>query len=283
MSTRQSSPPALRIPQSTVVFVILILVLGALVLSSNSIDQRASVRAEFTLTPSLTPTPVDPFKSLEYIPWRSPNGLFSFEMPRLWTVRPNPQSGPLDYVVLVDERSPARMGIFFQPIQELNLANLPAGARPEEVLRRFMAELASAARQSPATPDPALNIRTVQVADLQGATAHEKVTQPDPASGQEVNYERDWYFLALDAKTVIIVNGSSTAADWPKMQGVMDRLIKSFQMDAPSVLRALAAVSGTPAATSAAAPARTAAPTRAATVNPAPATPAATAAATRNP
>ncbi len=94
-----------------------------------------------------------------------------------------------------------------------------------------------------------------------------------------VAYEAETWFLALDSKTLLIVEGVAKSTDWPKMQPIFDRLTQSLQVEQASVIRYVSDFFAARATSQGG----TAAATTAATVNPAPATPAATAAATRNP
>src|SRR5690242_14693522 len=70
VSNSSSSPVVLRIQQSAVVFVVLILALGALVLAANNIDPNASVRGD-----------------VRYSLWKSPDGMYSMEYPAGWSVK----------------------------------------------------------------------------------------------------------------------------------------------------------------------------------------------------
>jgi hypothetical protein len=72
VSNSASSPVVLRIQQSALVFVVLLLALGALILAANNIDPNAAVRGD-----------------VRYTLWNSPDGLLSLELPAGWT----PQSG----------------------------------------------------------------------------------------------------------------------------------------------------------------------------------------------
>src|SRR5215831_8177006 len=69
VSKTPTSPVVLRVQQSALIFVVLVLALGALLLASNSIDPKASERA-----------------GLQYVPYTTGDGLITLEYPKGWTV-----------------------------------------------------------------------------------------------------------------------------------------------------------------------------------------------------
>src|SRR5258708_21379912 len=119
VSNSSSSPVVLRIQQSAVVFVVMLLALGALVLAANNIDPNASVRGD-----------------TRYTLWKSPDGLLSMEYPAGWVIQP---SGSLQYSVRPQDGS--AQGIFGTiPLRAFGLKTTDADKNPQNALDQIIAQ-----------------------------------------------------------------------------------------------------------------------------------------------
>jgi hypothetical protein len=252
--SKTPSPVIFRLPQSTLIYIVLMLIIGALLLISSNIDPRASVRAQFT------PTPLDPFASLRYIPWKSPDGLISLDQPQRWFAQANTASGPIAYLIMAPGSANTALFIQATPYKQLKaLKDLPANPTAEDCVKALL-------------PDqPAADIRSIQVAKLKGAAL--KTTLPaSAADNRPQSLDEEIWAFPLDSTYVLLIQALAPSTDWPKMQGVLDRLASTFQINAEVAVSTLNQAFTTPAATEAipVPPTITLAPTATATPTAAP-------------
>jgi hypothetical protein len=263
VSNTPSSRELARIQPSALIFVVLVLILGALLLASGGIDPRASERARFTATP------VDVFNVANYTTWKSPDGAIQFEHPDTWSVQPDTgvRGG---YMVAPSQAQYGYIRVWTTSTAGVGGQDTLPITAPADILKQ-----AFATAQPPPTFHPA------QAAGLSGAGLHQSQFPTNTATGQQMLLDQEVWLLSLDPSHVIVIQGVSQSSDWPKMQRVFDHLVNTLKIDAPTAVRALEAQNATAVATGAATGAATtaatqAAPTSAAT-QAAPETPAATA------
>jgi hypothetical protein len=223
-----------RLPQWALVFLVLIFALGALVLASSNIEPGASVRAAFTQPPTLTPTPVDPFVNLEYVTFRTVDGLFSLEHPASWAPQPNPANGPVAYAITPPEAGNVGIGLLALPKAQLGIPDVPTDAAPDVLLRALFAD------------QPDIQVRPVEAAGLSGAGARQTQSQPDPVTGQVSTLERDIWMLDLDPQNVLIIQGIAPGNFWPQMEAVFARAVQSLQVDENSMIAQISSFFATP-------------------------------------
>ncbi len=266
MSKPPKSRELARIQPSALVFVVLVLIVGALLLVSGGIDPKAGERAKFTDTPGPTATPVDVFSVTKYTAWKSTNGTIQLEHPDSWVPQPDPSGGPA-YTIASPASQGESISLFMSTTARLGVQNAAANTPPDQLLKLIFADLPK--------DQPAVTIHPVQAAGLNGAGLHQSLSQTD-SSGQPVQLDRELWVLSLDPTHVFVVQAVARTGDWPKMQLVFDHVVNTLKIDATSAVHLLdTAAAATPAATSAA----TSAPTSAATsAAPAQGTPPATAA-----
>lgn len=275
MSNTSPSSGVLNLSRPALIFIVLMLTLGALLLATTQVEQRAVVRAQFTLTPSLTftpsitPTPIDPFAELSYVSWTSPDGLISLEHPQLWIPQASPQNGPAAYVLAAPGAQTTGILVLGLPASQLAAPNLPANPSPADYIRALV-------------PDaPPEQIVSATVAGLNGAHIKQTLPQQDPRTGQTtLNVDRDFYLLTLDAQNFFVVQAIAPTSDWSKMQPVLERALTTLKLNTQGIIALITRASSPPpvatatqvaptqAATAEATQAATAAPTQQATAEP---------------
>jgi hypothetical protein len=252
VSNTPSSRVVLRIQPSALIFAVMILGLGALLLATNSMDPRVGER------PRLTPTAIDIYANVRYTAWKSPDGIFQFELPELWSVQANPNAQL--YYQLVGQGNQGAPITFFlvntsQILQQIPAsANVNVNSTPEQLLSAVIASQ----RQG----QPAVQVRSVQAGTLKGASAHFTETGQD-TTGQAVSVDAEVMLLSLDPGHVMAIQAQSRTAEWPKLQPILTHFLETLKVDTAAAVKILDAtptpVATVPATTSAA----TAAPTSA--------------------
>lgn len=234
MSNSPKSPVVFRLPQSALTYTVLVLAIGALLLLSGGMDRNASVRAQFTLTPSvtftpsITPTPVDPFANLEYTAWTSPDDLISLEHPATWGVQAVPRNGPVAYVILHPQVTNAGMLLValpasqFRGIQDLS-ADTPLATYFELIFPGQQMEA----------------LREVELGDLRGVALRQTDQNLDAFTGQPVSIDSDIWLLRLDDAHFMIFQVISDSADWPRMEGVLNHILDTMRLDVPGIVAVL--------------------------------------------
>ncbi len=262
VTTSTPSIRGIRLPSYVVILVVLLMAIGALLLLATNADPKSLVRAEFTntptitLTPSITPTPINPFASLRYVPWTSEDGLVKVEIPELWLPQPIPDS-PVAYSIAVPGERLVRIEFLALPINQLGIQGAPENATPDQLLKAAFAT------------QPNITVREVTTKTLKGAGIKQSLPQTNPNTGETVNFDRDIWLLSIDAQNVLLLQAVSRTDNWGEMQKVWDHFIGSLDVNVEGTLAKLnATFNPTPAATAAAtegaAPAATAAATEAA-------------------
>jgi hypothetical protein len=251
VSNSASSPVVLRIQQSALVFVVLLLVLGALILAANNIDPNAAVRGD-----------------VRYTLWTSPDGLFSLEYPAGWT--PQPVNSPLRYVITSPDQAAVGTLSFIS-----TTASTDAVKDPQSLVEEVTASLVNGGTSS---------ARTLVVDGVRSAMSIFEVSQADPSTGATQTQNGEIWIVPLDNThfllTNIVVPGEAMATIKPAWEHMMN----SIHINKPTAYKALGI--GVPTATPTTVPtqAATAGATEQATENATSvATSAATAAATAAP
>lgn len=259
-----STPPTggIRLPSYVIILVVLLMALGALLLLATNAAPESAVRARFTgtptitLTPSITPTPINPFASLRYIAWTSEDGLIKAEIPELWLPQ-SIQDSPVAYSFAIPGESIVRIEFLALPISQLGIQGAPENATPDQLLKAALAT------------QPDITVREVSTKTLKGAGVKQTLPQTNPNTGETVSFDRDIWLLSLDAQNVMLVQGISRTDNWVEMQKVWDHFLGSLEVNTEGTLTKLNATfnpapAATQAATEGAAPAATAAATEAA-------------------
>jgi hypothetical protein len=237
----------MRVQPSAVVFVVLVLVIGALIMASTSIDPKSGVR------PQPSSTPINIWAYGKFVPWKSPDNMVQLEYPDTWLAQQNPQQR-LSYVVASPASQGDAISVVMLPVTALGVQNLPANATTADMIKGVLP-----AQQANA------QIQSAEAAGLKGSRTHWTQTVQDPNRGT-IGMETDLWFLSLDPKYLLVVAGQSTNADWPKMQPILEHVISTLKVDqagAVQVMNALLAGATPPATQSAAPQAATPAATKA--------------------
>lgn len=215
-----NTPPAskgIQIPQYVVLLAVLFTALGALLMASTGVDRRSLVRAEFTLTPSLTftpsitPTPVDPFANLSYTTWTSADNLISMDVPAAWTAQSSPQR-PVDTSFTAEGAPETGLRVLALPISALGIPELAANAPVDAVARAIFADV-----QPPVEP------RAVEAGELKGVAVKQTQQVPDQVTGQTRSLDADIWVLSLDETHIAVIQAVALTADWPKMEPILAR------------------------------------------------------------
>lgn len=246
MSNSSPSPVSFTFRSGPILlFVGLMLALGALMMASNGIDPRSAQRAQFatavTINPAAlatkapptvgpTPTPVDAFANLDYEVWSSPDGFISFERPKLWQpVSLVTERGPFGFGFVVPGSTDTGIIIEANPvITYSSLAGTSSTATAFGLMRAFA---------------PNVSRDDIQDATLNGNEAATfKTTTPGTASDVEAHL----WLAKLDSANVIFVQIQAPTASVSKLQPVIDRFLKSLKLNISGITGVLAKV--TPAA-----------------------------------
>lgn len=231
-----NTPPAskgIQIPQYVVLLAVLFTALGALLMASTGVDQRSLVRAEFTLTPSLTftpsitPTPVDPFANLNYTRWTSADNLISMDVPAAWIAQTSPQR-PVDTSFTAEGAPDTGLRILALPISALGIPDLAANAPVDAVARAIFADV-----QPPVEP------RTVEAGELKGVAVKQTQESPDQFTGQVRSLDADIWVLSLDETHIAVIQAVALTADWPKMEPILARAASTIKFDVAGTVKLL--------------------------------------------
>ena len=228
VSNSSSSPVVLRIQQSAVVFVVMLLALGALVLAANNIDPNASIRGD-----------------IRYSLWKSPDGLLSMEYPAGWSIQGT--NSPLQYAIAPQDGS-AQGAIALVPVSAFGLKVTDADKNPQNVMNQIIAQQAGS---------NSVTSRPVFVDGIRGVAATMEVSQTDQTSGATQTQDNDFWELPLDGSHLLVATISTSNTNWVTIKPLWEHMMNSLRVDRAAALRALGV--GVPTATP------TAAPTQAAT------------------
>jgi len=224
VSNASPSPVVLRIQQSAVVFVVLILALGALVLAANNIDPNASVRGD-----------------TRYTLWKSPDGLFSMEYPAGWAIQ---QRGPRQYSVVTQDGT--AQGLFItDSISTLGLKVTDI----DKNLKNAMDEIV--AQESGTT---SVTSRTVFVDGIQGLADTLESTQSDSNSnsGATQTQSKDDWVIPLDGSHLLFTTIRTSDTNYATIKPLWEHMMNSLRIDRAGALRAMGV--GVPTATPTSAP-----------------------------
>lgn len=227
MSNSSSSPVVLRIQQSAVVFVVLILALGALVLAANNIDPNASVRGD-----------------VRYSLWKSPDGMYSMEYPAGWSVKQVTNKPPTFDVSPDDGSASGTIGLVNLSDQKIT----DADKNPKNVLDTIVARRSA---------NPAINQRAVIVDGIQGYAGTAELPSTDSKTGDTVASENDLWIIPLDGSHAVYVSILSKGSTSTAIKPLEDHMLDTLRIDEKAALLALGV--GVPTQTP------TTAPTQAAT------------------
>lgn len=263
MSNNPSQRVVVRLQPAALVFIVLVLVIGAMLLASNNLDPNSVKRAAFS------PTPIDYFAAITYANWKSPDGLLRIDYPSAWKAQADPGGNAFQYLIAANTTD--------GPYVSMRMGQLVTNQTASELL-------AQATSNGSGTAQPPAAINPVEYAGMKGASTIQTFTTTD-ALGQAAPRNGDLIVLNLDVSHVLLIQSVSGTEDWLKMQPIVDHMLNSLSIDKAAAIREINAALATPEATGAATPNASAAANAAApsAATPAPttaATPAASAAAT---
>ncbi len=239
MSNNPSSRVVARIQPSALIFVMLVLVIGALLLASNNIDPNAGRRAQFTVTP------VDPFAVSQYVSWKSPDGFVRLEHPNIWQPQTS-QTNPLTYVLSPANSSGAFISIQMRPTSAY--LGVASTTTPDELLKRNFANRAQDL--------PPVTTKAVSVGNFAGTGAHYVERASDQSTNQPLMVESELWVVALDSTHVLVIQGITETGNWARMQPIFEHITGSLQIDSAGAIKAMdTTFPATPAATGTATPA----------------------------
>lgn len=219
MSNSPSSRVVMRVQPSAVVFVVLVLVIGALLLGSNSIvDPRAGVR------PQPSQTTVNSWAYGKFVAWKSPDNLIELEHPDTWLAQPSAQERGT-YIISSPVSQDSGITIQAGMVSDLGIPNLPTNATTADMLKAIIPQTQTTAQ-----------VQSASASGLNGNRVHFTINAQDPNRGP-VTVDRELWFLPLDAQHLLIVFAQSTNADWPKMQPIFDQVTRSLKVDAAGIIK----------------------------------------------
>lgn len=244
MSNSASSPVVLRIQQSALVFLVLLLALGALILAANNIDPNAAVRGD-----------------VRYTLWTSPDGMVALEYPAGWT--PQSVSTPLNYAITLPDQGVVGTLSFISTSTVTDADKNPKGL-VEQVTKRL-------------GQDITFNAQTLVVDGVHSAMSTFDLSQADPNAGTVRTQSGQIWIVPLDGSHFLLTTIIAPHDTMVNIAPAWERIMNSIHINKPVAFKALGI--GVPTATPTAVPtqAATAAATGEATGA---ATSAATAAAT---
>ncbi len=257
MSNNPPSDVVARIQPSTLVFVVLVLIVGALLLATTGIDPQATVRASLsatpvppTITPSLAPT-INAYASVGYKPYTSPDNILKIEYPDQWTPVIDPSS-PLTYVFSPGgSQNNSGAVVVIQVGSNADLVSGLSGATVNSTPREVLTlAFGAQAGQAP------INVNDVKAGSYTGAGIH----QTNPLrQGTPTSQERELWVLTIDPVHVAVIQATALPGEWTsKLQPIFLHMMNSISFDSAAITKA----AGTAAATSAATSASTAAATQ---------------------
>ncbi|MCC7450129.1 MAG: hypothetical protein IT324_22115 [Anaerolineae bacterium] len=247
MSNSPSSRVVMRVQPSAIVFVVLVLVIGALIMMSSSIDPKSGVR------PQPSQTSVNSWAYGKFVAWKSPDNLIELEHPDTWLAQASAQERGT-YIISSPASQDSGITIQAGTVSDLGIPNLPTNATTADMLKAILPQTQTNAQ-----------VQSASASGLNGNRVHFTVNAQDPNRGP-VSIDRELWFLPLDAQHLLIVFAQSTTADWPKMQPIFEQVTRSLKVDAAGIIRTIDAArapAATGAATAPAAPAATQAATAA--------------------
>src|SRR5262249_34691104 len=155
-------------------FVVLVLVLGALLLAANSIDPKSSQRP-----------------GINYTPWTSPDGLLSLEYPKGWSV----SSNKLTHQFVSDDK---KTGILIRlwRTDQIKQPGVTPNMTPEELIKALNTGPNAASAE----------IRPIAVGNLKGSAIHQTTTTTDQ-QGTSTPNSVDFWVLALDPSHILVASG----------------------------------------------------------------------------
>jgi hypothetical protein len=234
VSNAPKNPPVIRLPQAALIFIALAAAIGAMLIISNNIDPRATVRAQFTLapsvtfTPSITPTPVDPFAELTYIDWSSPDELVKMQMPASWEATAASNNGPVAYVFIHPDSVESGMLAAVLPTEQISaLASLPEDAAPSDILSALIPS---------ENPD---QFAEVTWGDYPAVSFRQSNQDVNQTTGQVVDSQSVMWLVKLAPRHVLLLQALSPTALWDKMEAAFDHMRDSLVIDVPGAIARL--------------------------------------------
>jgi len=220
-------------PRSTQVFIILVLLIGAVLLATNGIGQGSVVRASLSATPTITLTPQptrNPFAFNGYRPFASPDGVLTLEFPDTWTFVPDPQN-PKSYFFAPDAGLQSALVIQMRVLPSSNFVGSLPGLTESSTPRQILA--AAFAQGTPGAQQP---IDDVTASGLVGARAFQPnaLDQSNAPSGQSL----ETWLLALDATHLLLIQAIAPATLWNQTQPVLKHLTDTLRVNVPNAVAA---------------------------------------------
>ncbi len=228
MSNNPASPVVARIQPSALIFVVLILVVGALLLATNNLDPKASVRASLSATPipptlTFTPAPtLNPFTSTGYKQFQ--DLVLKIDYPDQWTASPDPQGRPSYSFGPGGGQNTNGVRVLVQVIPTSALAQSVPGVTAQSTPREILT-LAVGQPQQGQAPIPVVDVKA---GSLSGASFHQ--TNGVDQSGQPTNQELELWLLTLDPTHIAIIQANTPTGQWqgklaPLFQHMMDSMV----------------------------------------------------------
>ena len=168
----------------------------------------------------------DPFASVEYTPWRSPDNLIEMEHPSTWTAEANPRGGPLSYYFIQNGVDDTGISLLVLPFRAL-FETAPTETDPKALIGLLFPDI------------PADEIREVSAGELAGAAVtitSEGVT-------------RDVWLLPIGGESGAIMQGITNEASWPQMESIVQHAGETLRIDAEKAIAQLDQAFPRPAAT----------------------------------
>lgn len=234
MSNAPKNPPVIRLSQAALVFVALAAAIGAMLIISKNVDPRATVRAEFTLTPSitwtpsLTPVPVDPFADLTFTEWSSPDELVTMEMPASWEASATANNGPVAYVFTHPDKGDTGVLVAVLPTLLMSaLSDLPEDATPRDMLTALVP-----------TEDPTA-FEDVTWGEYPAIAYRQSTQDVDQLSGQVVDNQSLMWLVKLAPRHILLLQAVSPTALWDQMETTFEHMRESLTLDVPGAIARL--------------------------------------------
>jgi hypothetical protein len=215
----------IQIPGSLAIFLILLLGLGIVLLSTSNISPESTIRASSSLTPapSATAAPtVNAFSFAGYRPFASPDGVVKLEFPDGWNYIPSTQVAH-SYVFSPDQTGASSVAIQIRVIPRSDLvagmAGITAQSSPKEILT-------SAFGQVGGTPQ---KIDDAKAGSLSGARTVQ-ANAPDD-KGEPSGKALDTVLLALDNQNFVLIQAVSPTGASAQIKPILDKVLDTLQVD----------------------------------------------------
>ncbi|MEP7285918.1 MAG: hypothetical protein ABI947_09135 [Chloroflexota bacterium] len=233
MTNTSSSPVVVRIQQSSLIFVVLLLALGALLLTATNIAPGAGKRA-----------------GVQFVSWKSPDGFIELQRPSEWSPVANPSNTSFSYFFQsasspnAPTTLPVSLALVVSRTDALKIKDITATSSPDEILKLL-------GKMQP-QGTPSLNSRPVQAGPYKGFALHDTHQVANSAQGAQAatpaTADDDIWILAIDPTHVLIIDLTTPTASWPSVQPIFEQMLGTLRVNRDGLLQAVEALA-TPSAT----------------------------------